>query len=33
MTATAFRVEPVQPPYVPELQKVLDAIMPPGVPH
>jgi alkylhydroperoxidase family enzyme len=32
MTATAFRVEPVEPPYSPELQKVLDAIMPPGVP-
>jgi len=25
------RIEPVQPPYPPELQKVLDAIMPPGV--
>jgi alkylhydroperoxidase family enzyme len=32
MTATASRVEPVPPPYPPELQKVLDAIMPPGVP-
>jgi alkylhydroperoxidase family enzyme len=32
MTATAFRVEPVPPPYPPELQKVFDAIMPPGVP-
>ena len=32
MTATAFRVEAVQPPYAPDLQKVLDAIMPPGVP-
>lgn len=26
------RIEPVQPPYPPELQKVLDSIMPPGVP-
>jgi Carboxymuconolactone decarboxylase family len=26
------RVEPVEAPYPPELQKVLDAIMPPGVP-
>jgi alkylhydroperoxidase family enzyme len=32
MTATAFRMEPVQPPYAPDLQKVLDAIMPTGVP-
>src|SRR6266508_3415520 len=32
MTATASRVEPVPPPYAPELQKELDAIMPPGVP-
>jgi 4-carboxymuconolactone decarboxylase len=28
----AARVEPVAPPYPPELQKVFDAIMPPGVP-
>src|SRR5438128_8339963 len=26
------RVEPVAPPYPPELQKVFDSIMPPGVP-
>jgi alkylhydroperoxidase family enzyme len=26
------RIDPVQPPYPPELQKVLDSIMPPGVP-
>jgi alkylhydroperoxidase family enzyme len=26
------RIEPVQPPYPPELQKVFDTIMPPGVP-
>ncbi len=26
------RIEPVQPPYPPELQKVFDSIMPPGVP-
>jgi len=26
------RMEPVQPPYPPELQKVFDSIMPPGVP-
>jgi len=32
MTATGPRVEPVPAPYSPELQKVLDAIMPPGVP-
>src|SRR5215475_13711926 len=32
MTAPATRVEPVAAPYAPELQKVLDAIMPPGVP-
>ena len=32
MTTTAPRVEPVPAPYSPELQKVLDAIMPPGVP-
>ena len=32
MTAPAPRVEPVPPPYPPELQKVFDAIMPPGVP-
>lgn len=32
MTATACRVEPVPPPYSPELQKAFDAIMPPGVP-
>jgi len=32
MTTTAPRVEPVPTPYSPELQKVLDAIMPPGVP-
>jgi alkylhydroperoxidase family enzyme len=32
MTDTASRVETVQPPYPPELQKVLDGIMPPGVP-
>jgi alkylhydroperoxidase family enzyme len=31
MTASASRVEPLPPPYPPELQKVLDAIMPPGV--
>ena len=32
MTAPAPRVEPVAPPYSPELQKAFDAIMPPGVP-
>jgi alkylhydroperoxidase family enzyme len=32
MTATAPRVEPVPAPYPAELQKVLDTIMPPGVP-
>src|SRR4029434_9924025 len=32
MTEPAARVEPVAPPYAPELQKVLAAIMPPGVP-
>jgi alkylhydroperoxidase family enzyme len=32
MTAPAARVEPVPAPYPPELQKVFDAIMPPGVP-
>jgi alkylhydroperoxidase family enzyme len=32
MTAPAPRVEPVPAPYSPELQKVFDAIMPPGVP-
>ena len=26
------RIEPVQPPYPPDLQKVFDSIMPPGVP-
>jgi alkylhydroperoxidase family enzyme len=32
MTATASRIEPVPPPYPPELQKAFDAILPPGVP-
>jgi len=32
MTAPSSRVEPLPPPYPPELQKVFDAIMPPGVP-
>src|SRR5262249_34063803 len=32
MTMLAPRVEPLPPPYPPELQKVLDSIMPPGVP-
>jgi alkylhydroperoxidase family enzyme len=32
MTAPTTRVEPVPAPYPPELQKVFDAIMPPGVP-
>ena len=32
MTAPAARVEPVSAPYPPELQKVFDTIMPPGVP-
>jgi alkylhydroperoxidase family enzyme len=32
MTAPAPRVEPVPAPYSPEIQKVFDAIMPPGVP-
>ena len=32
MTPIAPRIEPVSPPYPPELQKVLDAIMPAGVP-
>lgn len=32
MTAAPSRVEPVPPPYSPEMQEVFDAIMPPGVP-
>jgi alkylhydroperoxidase family enzyme len=32
MPDAAARVEPVVPPYPPELQAVFDAIMPPGVP-
>ena len=32
MSEPTHRVEPVPPPYPPELQKVLDAIMPPGAP-
>jgi len=32
MSEPANRVEPLPAPYPPELQKVLDAIMPPGVP-
>ena len=32
MTRPSARVEPVEPPYPTELQKVLDAIMPAGVP-
>ncbi len=32
MTATAPRVDPVPPPYSPELRAVFDRIMPPGVP-
>jgi alkylhydroperoxidase family enzyme len=32
MTTTATRIEPVLPPFPPELQKVFDQIMPPGVP-
>jgi alkylhydroperoxidase family enzyme len=32
MTTTATRVEPVLPPFSPEIQKVFDRIMPPGVP-
>jgi 4-carboxymuconolactone decarboxylase len=32
MTATAPRVEPIPPPYPPELQAVFDRIMPAGVP-
>jgi 4-carboxymuconolactone decarboxylase len=32
MTATGSRVDPVPPPYPAELQKALDAIMPPGIP-
>jgi alkylhydroperoxidase family enzyme len=32
MTATRPRVEPVAPPYPPELQAVFDRIMPPGAP-
>jgi alkylhydroperoxidase family enzyme len=32
MTGTGSRVEPVAPPYSPELQNALEAIMPPGVP-
>jgi alkylhydroperoxidase family enzyme len=32
MTGTGSRVEPVAPPYPPELQNALEAIMPPGVP-
>jgi alkylhydroperoxidase family enzyme len=32
MTTAATRVDPVPPPFPPELQKVFDRIMPPGVP-
>src|SRR5881409_400519 len=32
MTMPVSRVEPLPPPYPPELQEVLDDIMPPGVP-
>jgi alkylhydroperoxidase family enzyme len=32
MSAPAVRVEPVSPPFPPELQAVFDRIMPPGVP-
>ena len=32
MSAPAVRVEPVSPPFAPELQAVFDRIMPPGVP-
>jgi alkylhydroperoxidase family enzyme len=32
MTVPASRVEPLPPPYPTELQKTLDAIMPPGIP-
>ncbi len=32
MTVPASRVEPLPPPYPPELQTVLNAIMPPGIP-
>src|SRR5712692_1112428 len=32
MTTAAHRVEPVAPPYPPDLQKVFDGILPPGVP-
>jgi len=32
MTATAARVEPVSPPFPPELQAVFDRIMPAGIP-
>jgi hypothetical protein len=32
MSDAACRVEPVQPPFPPELQAVFDRIMPPGVP-
>jgi len=32
MSAPAARVEPVSPPFSPELQAVFDRIMPPGVP-
>lgn len=31
MTAAAPRIEPVSPPYPPELQAVFDKVMPPGV--
>ena len=32
MTAPAPRMEPLAPRYAPELQKVLDVTMPPGIP-
>src|SRR5258708_28513004 len=32
MAASALRVDPVSPPYSPELQAVFNRIMPPGVP-
>jgi len=32
MTTTGPRVEPVPPPFPPELQAVFDSIMPPGIP-
>jgi alkylhydroperoxidase family enzyme len=31
MSVTAFRIEPLEPPYAPEIQKLFDVVMPPGM--